>query len=639
MPNSSARPTLIFLIVTATLGILAVVSQFLIPSASAYGTFSQMWVGDGTGSHAGGTWLGEMDFNLTSFASNGFAHWSMTGTLPYTGTVVVNYDCTGAPDYQNGWWYFQVFSGLGVEGSSSAFTASECDGQPQVATIDYSHVGGTLDRFSFQGGWFSWMTMHIHSITINGEPLYTDAPPIATSMPQLALPCVTGTVAATSTVQPTLTPYGRATLTATVTSTPGGPTPTPRAPVSGTASYDSGTLNFAHDVSQLSAMGTVNDPSYAYKFLRWSDALGHDGDPGAAWFHTNVGTVTTVTVADLNDHSGVVGFTKTGAWSSPVAVSLYARTAYTMAQGQDHFIRVWYLDPNYDGAGTAVWVSQWDEYVQGSNTLGSDVGGLQLSNEWRKFGAVVTAPAGHTITAIGFDDYFAGTGAVGAPCPTYGCVYLDDVHIAYGDAAMFVLPICGSTGGTRTGRGVPLTRTCVIPYIEKDMRAICVAPTTIDLGAWVSYLWCNLVRFFGFYQENTDQVNLIVERQSAVEPFGSIAESGDVYDDLSGVVTNLQASNKPQTQSPIDWIAMMADGSALDHLPQFTVPDIASSAQYMANCPAEAMLSTSTTAGACMALYMMRQTIVITLFQWGLNALFVVGVIALVRGDLEKLAS
>jgi hypothetical protein len=492
------------------------------------------------------------------------------------------------------------------------------------------------------------------SVFVGGGACATATPvtaPIATDMPQGDLPCIAATVAATSTLQATMTPYGRATATPAPTRTPGGPSPTPTAsatPFSYTAhavnSYDSGLITFDQNVSALSAVGHVNVDDQPFKFLRWDSATGYDGHPGVAYMHT-WGSYGTVTASVMASDSGLAVFYKPGGeLTGPVAVSLYARTAYTLETGGVHFMRVWYLDPNYDGNGTAYWVTAWSDYTYSVNQIGPTVGGLQLSNTWRKFGAVISPTAGSgRIAAIGFDDYSSDLVYQGpspnAPCPDYGCVYLDDVRIAYGDAVGMVLPICNADGTSGVAGHPTKYKMCIINATPVDMFATCTAPTGIDLGGWLSYLWCNISHYFGFYTANRDQIDAIIARQSVNEPFGSMSETGYIAEDFNLKIDLLKADNKTQVQTPIDWATMMIDGSALDRPAHFTVPDVSTTQAYLANCPSDAMFSSSTTAGACMALYMMRQTFIVTFFQWGLNALFVVGILMLIRGDLEKLAS
>lgn len=568
-------------------------------------------------------------------------------------------------DFKDWFMYWQIPNGTG--GKEFKFADEPEHGYYGINTAlyDRGYVAGHTSIMDVGIRWFaSYAEADAHPFTFylcypNSYSLPTPTPAAAaTDLPQGALPCITATVAATPTLQATVTPYGRGTSTPAPTRTPGGPSPTPtatRAISVSSASYDSGLLTFDSNVSALAAVGNVNSPDYTYKFLRWDPIIGNDGHAGAVAFHTFGGPggtepLTATTLSAVG--SGLIAFYKPGGgnFTGPVAVSAYAKAGYTIKTGGAHFMRVWYLDPNYDGHGTAAWFSAWEQYVFGSDILGPKVGGWQLSNSWRKFGAVISPTTGSgQIAAIAFDDYVAFTMMDSgvwpeAPCVDYGCAYLDDLRISYGDAARLVLPICaGSTSGT-THTGIPTvaTHVCVINYTDKNMFTPCVAPTSIDLGAWVSYLWCNLVRFFGFYPENTEQVNLIVERQSLVEPLGSISEMQGVMASVNANVDMLKSRNTIQVQTPIDFVAAVTDGSGLNwsRIASFTVPNVSGAADYMAGCSQDIInLNDSIASGACMGIFLMKTTVVVGFLQWGLNALFVVGIILMIRGDLEKLAS
>jgi hypothetical protein len=649
MNHSTSPKTYIILITIATFAIAAVTSQVLatpVATTSACSIYASS-VDSTSGSFAVSNNLGA----ATGITDTVYASWRASdGT-----SVEVIYNLSQPVLHSSS---YDLFEWYGYNPEWTVVYAHDMSTDTWVTVFDgtagstpdwrwqyrseaYAMEGHYIDKIKINSNWYG--TIYVDAIRVSGY--CEDVPLPATPLPQAALPCITGTTSISTTTKATMTPFGP-TRTAAPTRTPGGPTPTATPPytvtvqpISGTASYDSGVIKFDTDVSQLSARGTVNSSGMAYKFLRWDPTIGNDGKPGVGYFHDmTIQFGMTLTVQDVDTITGMVSFEKPGGFGSgPVAVSLYARTAYTMTTGQGHWIRVWYLDNNYDGQGTAMWVSQWDTYVQGANTPSSTVGGLQLSNTWRKLGAVVQAPAGHTISAIGFDDYMSGSGEPGAPCTGYGCVYMDDLRVGYGDAAGLVLPYCEGTD-PRAGRNGTY-KTCVVNVVSVDVLSACVAPTSLDLGAWLQYLWCRIWRYFGFLTENRAQVDAIIARQSVNEPFGSVSEVGAINDDLNDKITQLRSTNKPAVQSPIDWIATMLDGSALDRLPRFEVPDVGSAAQYMSDCPAEAMFSNSTASGACMALYMMRQTIIITLFQWGLNAIFVVGVVMMIRSDLEKLAA
>lgn len=656
MTHSTSPKLYILLAFIATLAIAAVASQ-VVASPQYQGDTIFLIFGDATGwdghvsdvvQTSGPYWV---DVSFTWQSDHSYESMADVA-IPYT--VVSDGGLTGAvvskmtweaPGCGSAWWEdpwnLRHCTSLVLQPPGTDVTQQWEATGIVTATQPYASLGSSsslaiISGQQMRGQQSPFGPTHIHFrwelVSIGGVAI-TD-PGIATPIPQGALPCITGTTSITPTVRATMTPFVRGTPPAPYTVTV--------RPVSSTVGYDSGVMSFDNDVSQLSAVGAMNSGEYPHKFLRWSSEPGNDGRPGVAMLHAGIGNVYTVTAQEMLSNSVVAVF-KTGGYTGPVAVSFYARTAYTLTSGANHSMRVWYLDPDYSGPGQGMWVA--------SHTGQLDVPPdpqFPLSNVWRKFGAAVTAVGGSgKIAAIAVSDERYALGSPDTPpCPvsgggmSYGCVYLDDLRIAYGDAAGLVLPYCDGTDPNGVnGRNPLAVKTCVIPITTIDLSATCIAPTGIDLGQWLSYLWCRIWRFFGFFQENRDQVDAIIARQSINEPFGSIFETGAIYDDLGNSVETLRASNKPQSQNPIEWVGMFLDGSALDQPAQFAVPDIASAQTYMASCPNEAMFSNSTANGACMALYMMRQTIIITLFQWGLNALFVVSILFMIRGDLEKLAS
>ena len=452
------------------------------------------------------------------------------------------------------------------------------------------------------------------------------SPPVATAIPQSALPCITGTTSLSPTVQPTITPYGHSTGTPAPTRTPGGPTPTPtatHAPVSNTASYDSGLITFDSNIAQLSAVGIVNgDPN---QFVNWSSEAGHDGRPGVAMMHAGMGDVYTVTAEEMISGSMVAVY-KTGGYVSPIAVSLYGRTAYTLTAGYTHSLRVWYLDPDYNGVGQGVWVT--------SQTWGQ---GLGLSNSWRQVGAVVQSLGGSgRITAIGFTDERLTADPTESlpPCPSgRGCVYLDDLHIAYGAAAGLVLPYCDGTTGATNRPG----RTCVIAIQTLDVYGHCIQPTTLaDIGGWIGWIWCRFGAYFTPVDGNRAQLTAMTNSQTEVEPFGSIAELGGVISSVSAELDILQQQNRNNGAAPFDFSTMM-DLSALDRTPDLHVAS--ESYAYLTSCPAELLAQTATAMrGACMSVYLLRTTPAVQMIQWILNGAFIIMLIYVTINTIHNLA-
>jgi hypothetical protein len=641
MTKTTSLKTYILLAVIATVAIAAVTSQvFASVSSSGYLTTSACAV-----------YAASVDTYSGSFASGPTALEAATGI---TDTVNASWQASSGSYTAVSWTLSQPVL------ISSNSDHIEFYGQDTEWVNVYAHDTSTGDwvlvNSGTQGTWgWHWQEraeayaleghyvdkvrittnefamIYVDAIRVTG--LCDDAPLPATPLPQAALPCITGTISISPTVRATMTPWVR-TGTPVATRTPGGPTPTMPAPytstvqpVSSTVGYDSGVIKFDTDVSQLSALGNVNNGDGS-NFLNWDAAIGPDGRPGVAMLHGFMGEVVTAT----HEAMSAVALFKASGYTSPVAVTWWARTAFTLTVDATHTMRVWYLDPEYGGVGNPAWVAV--------SPLPPD---KFISNAWRKFGVVITPNGGSgKITGIAFTDSFLTTHfTTGRPCPSeYGCVYMDDLHVAYGDAAGLVLPYCEGTDPYGSNSGARLMKTCIINITTIDLSAACVAPTTIDFGAWLSYLWCRLWRFFGYFDENRAQWDAIIARQSVNEPFGSLIETGSIYDDLNTSIGQLRSSNKDQLQDPIDWVRMFMDGSALDTFPQFTVPDLLSVSIYMANCPSEAMfVSANIARGSCLALYLMRQTIIVSFLQWGINALFVIGVLMMMRGDLEKLAA
>jgi hypothetical protein len=392
--------------------------------------------------------------------------------------------------------------------------------------LDYA--GGPHGYIGYGSAGNVWSQIGL--IDLGGDIQCGTTGPVATAWPQMDLPCITATVATSATTQPTTTPMGPTptsggptptrtpTRTPGPSPTPGGPTPTPP---TGGGGYDSGLIKFAAGLEGgLSAVGRVNSGEWPKYFLAWSPEAGPDGAAGVAMFHAGMGDVITAT-NEITDT--FIGIFKTGGYIGPVGVTFQARTAYTQTEGTSaHSIRVWYLDPDYDGQGTGVWI-----------TTGLAGSGVNLSNIWRKFGAVVTASGGSgQISAIGFtDEIYDPGGDPLPPCPTgsggpqYGCVYLDDLHITYGSANALQFPTCGGGGAGSSGA----THVCVINQHTIDvMGAHCPLPTSfLDIGGYVSWLGCSLKTYFTILPENSAQINAVTAYANQLEPFGTVRETGD----------------------------------------------------------------------------------------------------------------
>ena len=473
----------------------------------------------------------------------------------------------------------------------------------------------------------------VWSYTPAVPPTATPAP-FATPMPQGAMPCISGTVSISPTVQPTPTPYGWM-RTPAPTRTPGGPTPTPTstgAPISSTASYDSGVIKFLSNVEPLEASGEVNNGSTGSyrKFLEWSNTPGQDGLPGVVFAHAGVGNVMTVTESAM---PGAITWHKAGGFGSgPVAISFYAKTAYPQHQGDHHFIRVWYLDPNYDANGAA-WVTFWE----GWSVPYSANDGLEISSNWRHIGYLLT-PAGGSgqISALGFtDEAYSESEADPTSYPNFG-IYLDDLHVTYGsDANLLHFGACGGNGPGGTNRSGKL---CALTSKTTDVYRACHTPATlIDIGSWINWIYCRISTYFKFLDVNRKQLAAMNSSQNEVEPFGSVAEMGGVISVVSGQLDILQQQNRNNGAAPFDPSTMM-DLSALDRKPDLHIVT-STSADYLAQCPAELINQNSTAMrGACMSVYLLRTTQAVQLIQLVLNGFTIIMLIYVTLNAIHNLA-
>lgn len=422
------------------------------------------------------------------------------------------------------------------------------------------------------------VSIRINSITINGVPAYTIYPPTATPAPQGAMPCITVTATLSPTAGPTQTPAFAATQTpggptASPTPTrdyapPTGPTATPQpTPTSPDPGYDTGVMAFTSGLEKLSAVGRVNSGNDS-DFLQWDAALGQDSEPGVALLHAGMDDVMTATT-DL----ALVAMFKWDSYKVPVGLTWWARTAYTLTQEETHSMRVWYLDPDYDGAGHQVWVaaspSPPDKY---------------LSNSWRKFGIVISPTVGSgKVTAVGFSDsYLSYHYERTAPCPSNdGCIYLDDVRLTFGMANGLNLPACeGSEGGGGGG-----THVCIITQHTIDVLGkYCAQPTSfLDIGGYISWLGCTLKIYFTILPENSAQINAVTNYANGIEPFGTIRETSDGMGYVQTNLSEYSARYNLYRRSTSDW-GKFFNWYSVMHLSIPNPPAPGSAPDFMSNC-------------------------------------------------------
>ncbi len=631
---------------------------------------TSVWIANGQGTAYEGGWYNvagyvvfAMDFpdvvmNYGDYWIVNSTSWGAQPSSWFHATVVdmdgVSYDVVGGPgatDYHFGW-----------AGSPTA-------GYLPVPDAAY---GKRLHYLQIQSGSYANVSYGTGTVFYGSGACATATPtgmPTSTPFTSYGGICLTATPIVSATIQATPTPYGTARPTATrnplVSPTP---TITATATATGTTSSHlqylewSSSANFAAGLQPwtagLSYLCPTCDPLPLT--TTWITDTGQDGTTGSAriggwglkysaialesgsYFKTVALNGTDYTEATGAYYPSSIILALPTDVTRPINIQGSVKAIQAPHTNVDLYINVWYLDPGLpDSVGVItesipVWV-------------GKPAWSQKISYVWGDFGIRITPDTAIPGYKAGMAQalaitWYAKAADYSGASVDYDIhdngILVDDLKVTIGDGADALLPICNADGTPgsvgypgHTGKG------CVINITAVDLRATCKVPTTLDLGAWLSYLWCNTWHFFGYFDENRAQVDAIITRQSLNEPFGSLFETAAIADDFNAKVTTLQSENKTQAQTPIDWARMMLDGSALDSPTHFAVPDPISAQTYMQNCPGEAMFSNATTAGACMALYLMRQTMIVTVFQWGLNALFVGGILMMVRGDLEKLAA
>jgi hypothetical protein len=485
------------------------------------------------------------------------------------------------------------------------------------------------------------------------EPTSTPAPiyPTGTSWAYM-LPCVTGTPHGVATAYRTPTPtgtYATPTPGHTATGTLRTPTPsaTPRATIpAGTlgdvANFNGPGLSPWVGSTTSSVQGNALGNPYYYPYT------GADSAAGVAVLPFLIYRAEPVT-----DTFPAGTIYMTGVFTAPVRVAGQMKTDPMLVEEsglfpeQYQYLMVYYYDEasvSWRASDLVRARNSWDPFAvklsaSFTHTTGIAISAVNLDriSTATTISASITVRPDFFIKADGTADVYGGDEGSRVPA-----ILVDQLRIMTGDQSDFGVMVClpGQGGSGNGGTDVP-PQICQVEFRPVDMFAVCTAPTdALDLGAWLSYLWCNISRYFGYYDENRQQWDAIIDRQSVNEPFGSLIEIGDVYGDVQDQADLLAAHNKYQAQDPIDWVKTFTDFSALDHLPQFTMPDLASAGEYMTECPQEvADFSNSTSAGACMALYMMRRTSLITIIQWVFNAVIVIGLLLKAKDDLGQMAS
>lgn len=562
------------------------------------------------------------------------------------------------------------FSG-GTSPAGGALTFYATDADISVsAYFHYPNASSPSGIYGFSGGipagtwvrvdrlfanWNAGQWFWIYGATVTGfcglPATATPVPqPTATPLPQLAMPCITQTVAtsATATLVPTMTPYGFTTRTPTA----GGPTVTPRPSVTPQAygttaaagSFDSGVMQFTTDTGGLSALGQVNSSDYQGQYVHWSNADGSDGNPGVVQLFAGLGNVMTYTAQDLSttDFGGLVTYIHP--LKSPVGIVFNAKVPWSLVTGDRYFLRLWYLDPNYDGHGTAVWLTNDAAEPVIEPAQSNFHSKLELSSQWRKFGYVLTPSGGSgQIAAIGLSVDTVVEAPDGACAGSTPCFDLDNLQVTYGSANSSNFAACPATGAYNPIGGLMGTtpqKTCTIKYINVDVYGGCTQPTDIlNVGGWVAWAWCRISTYFQWMSQNDIQADMLQQRQLTNEPLGTTSELIPVLADVIDTLSQMQAINHPAAVSPLNFVNLF-NVDALDH-PSLNlhVPD-PTDLQYLSQCPQEiANKGTNFSSAACWAVFSLRSTIAIQLVQWILNVVFLLGIFYFTMDRIKVVAS
>lgn len=424
-----------------------------------------------------------------------------------------------------------------------------------VTSVDLSGVavadrtGTAINIVPMFGSYYGFTSGQFDNIDVSYNGAEATPLPFATSA------CITGT---TPIAQPTRTPFGF-TPTPTRTATPGGPTPTRTSTPSGTQAtptpqavvYDSGTIRFNSNLSPLTFI-QYTGPITGYK-TEWQNANGIDNLPGVAYvkepwsFMISIDEVFTGTLSgDLVLSSNLMSF--------PLSVSGYMRVqGEPLAQGDEAYVTLLYFDPDYFGVGQGGWVP---------------VKEFSADTQWNRFSAVLNARGGSgKISALAFGEYvFAGE--------LYQGIWFDDIRVTSGRNASH-LPVCGVGGGGGSFGGGP-TKTCKVKVVPIDvLGAKCPLPTdNLDIGAWLSYLWCRVKTYFDFVAENRAQLMALRVRQNGNEPLGTMLDMYDSVGILWETVSDIMnAQNANFVQNRVVDFSLLWNWQGIDTPPTLVEAD------------------------------------------------------------------
>lgn len=445
---------------------------------------------------------------------------------------------------------------LNTQGDSRISPTYETDWQPcrQVASTPYPPPDDVSDVYqigSYPADWGgdtqAFVINNYHgSISANVRiqllglvpEVAPTATPTPTQAPATPFPvtgaCIPGNVVTTPT--PTQAPRTPTPFSLTPT-TPGptptfGPTPTPRPPSLNEMARFDGSLS----------PWTANDQAPQ---VSWSADIGPGGEPGVAFLpfddaqtSTTLGQLQPPAIAPSGN---LLVFSRA---NLPTPIRLIADVQYPeLMEGRFAYLQVWYWQDG--GLGTAPWTY---------------AGHLRVNLAWHTVTMLLTPPAGAPIRAIALRAVVGGdiTNPLGfqpLAIPTEG-VQVDNLRLVAGpnanDPLTTGLPVCA---GTSAGGGAqPLPRLiCTITQVTVDVFSACAQPESLlEIGGWISYLWCSVARYFEFLDENQQQLEALRARLRGVSPFGAFDDIIPAFGALRDTVDVVwQASG--EADSDFDW--------------------------------------------------------------------------------------
>jgi len=445
----------------------------------------------------------------------------------------------------------------------------------------------------------------IHTTTLPTEtPFPTASPP-----PTQPIACITVTPQPTSTRQPTPTPFG---LTPLPTSTPITATPT-ATPAPG---FVSDISKFQSTLSPWTALISTRPGA---QNATWSSEIGPDTLSGAAFLPYTIdydGVISTTSAP-----SGAIIFVRAEGFPTPIRLTGNFKSD-PVQQFHDNYVRVLYLDPDYNGVGQAAFVHV------GIRSIGSVWSQLDFTILPGQFGG------SGKVTAIIIDGVASGTPVESqGGLTSYGYTFdgrqagafADDVRFYAGANAIATsFPVCQGSGPT--GPPPVPTKTCTIRLVNVDVYSGCKTPeSVIDLIGWLSYWFCRVWRFFSFLNENRAQLQAIMDRQALAEPIGTLNELDEAFAILKDIFASVGNTYNTADYRAVNWSGLL-DWSFLDRPILPSTEDISPST-YMGSCPTElANVSQVTSRSACYIVYILRSKMSILGFmQWALDIIAVLG--------------